>query len=839
MRQNFKTLMYGIYLTLAAAGGLAAVIALLAEPASEKNRVLGTLSWLQLLVAGSHLFVIAIIVFIGWKFVRGAPAMHTWVDALEAQPSRWLAGLMIGVTITWALFSLQIILPHSVSPYLDRLKFQINWMRGLAIGWLILWWLRNLSHMARSGEGLSLRKSLVWLLVLTLPGIVIWITGIGMNAKVTDPPAVHFSYAQLLIVILAICSAMLIIGLVSANKPERGKKPNWLHFALMFILWLVAAIVWNRIEFTGSFNAMGPYPPNGDLVPFGDSIRFDLPGQSALVGMGFDRGLWVDNPLYSLFLMILRAIAGQSYHQVMFLQVLVLALTPVFIYLIGKELGSSIGGLGGALLVIFRDANILSQIKDHYWLIPVKVMATEPFVTLVMAATVYCLILWLKDPKRQVPLYLSGALFGFSTLVRHNTWFFMLALFLVVFLRQRKDWRRALASMTLLGVFIGTAILPWTWRTQQVFGSPFYMVIRFMGTVEARYPGQSQLAPTPPVDEQPEAQWAKAAKAVPSGELLPRPDDGQVASYLAGHLFFHYANSYYLLPGLHLLPGEEALTVFPKQIYQAWRQASPPIAVLYLVWWGWLTWLVAFGLVKSLKKSTLAGLLPLLYLLSYTLGNVAAGTSGSRYSQPFDWVILLYLAIGFSSMLPPQQHLTQLTAAKPTTRTPKKQKSLWIQGMAVWLAVFLSGALLLVADGVFPQRYREPAQAGDLPAIYAAYGDRIEAYRTGNGDIHEGRLIWAMFNKQQENNPFVQDTFDNRDRLTFKLVGDPNLPGRGKMFILPLGADDWFDEFLAGKDVLVLACPGDPHKAAQVHALGVVIDGEPQWIEPDIPCQKP
>lgn len=185
-----------------------------------------------------------------------------------------------------------------------------------------------------------------------------------------------------------------------------------------------------------------------------------------------------------------------------------------------------------------------------------------------------------------------------------------------------------------------------------------------------------------------------------------------------------------------------------------------------------LLFLFSMGIIVSFRKAGLAGWVPLFYWGSYQLGNAVALTSGSRYSSPVDWVILLYMSMGFFavlgfSLLVPQQEKQQnntLDDLKPFQLKP-------VSITLVWLVFFLIGLMMPLSSVIFPKKYAHPEELDSLSSISSQFQNELLAYQQKDDvDMYEGRLIWPMFYKNHEDNYWGPDKLKDIDRMIFFLI---------------------------------------------------------------------
>jgi hypothetical protein len=818
--------------------GLGAVAGLLSTSASEKNRLLGSFSGMQLLAVLSTILLMSLFAWAAIQLRKDNPALVSILNGLESSPLALQGAILAALVLAGLLFGLDYFLPHRFTVYLTRLAPLLIWLGSISIVTLSFIVIRNLAHLEDRKRQRRFLAALCLLPVFALPGLVILTTRHGLFPGGNDAPTVKLAAYQFYLAFLAGFAVHVFLSFW--RKRGQGRwfvNHKAIVLAFFVLIWLCAVLVWNQAPFQGSYNALGPFPPNKGFVPAADSIRFDLPGQAALVGMGFNGRGYVDNAFYGLFVMFLHLLAGQNFHQVIIMQILFLALIPGVIFLIAEQLGSPAAGVSAALLVIFREANVIRTANDQ-WMASVKVLLTEHFVTLLLCLVVYFLILWMKRSSRLLPLCLAGGLFGLSTMVRANPWFFLVVMgFMLAFVLWRKPFRMVFTGL-LLGVFILAGILPWMVRCQKTIGTPFYMVYKYRhSVVEERY-----LNTPPPDDEQQTPGLRSPEEATPPAQPgeTPGEDDGSVVGDIADHLLFSYLNTFFIFPGFDFLEGESQPVIFPNQLAASWQNSGLSNQLLFLL--GWLIQLLvcSAGVVFAFRRRGLAGLAPVLLAIAYHAGNALALTSGSRYTQPVDWVFFLYFSVGALSLagfdIPASDDDPVML---PNLDAPFIERGEWGTLPLAWILFFSLGLMLPLSDLIFPQKYPGPAlETPLLRPLVEEYEDELQDYRQAGYTPYAGRLIYPMFYKKGTNKFYGPDSIQDRDRMIFWLVGSPDLPWDRQEFFLLLDKKHWPVEFLGGKDVLVVTCPGSEDNFNQAAALSMVIKNRSTILHSSQPCTQ-
>ncbi len=282
-------------------------------------------------------------------------------------------------------------------------------------------------------------------------------------------------------------------------------KVNRLDLIIFGAIWLAAAVLWTHVPFPGSFFAPGPYPPNQQLYPFSDAAKYDTDAQYALLGLGMNDSNYTDKPLYSTFLLLLHVVFGQRYDWIVLAQVIILAIFPALLYLLGKALHSRVAGILVASLAIFQEMNSISA-SQLLLSSNTHLLLSEVPTAVGLALFTYLMVRWLTQAARRTvfPL-LAGGVLGLCTLIRHNPWLLLVVVVgvsLVVYGRNRKQWFQAGA---LFALGMGLAIAPWMARSWYFNHTPFYFMKTLNGsffssryyTIQEDQPTQASPTPRP------------------------------------------------------------------------------------------------------------------------------------------------------------------------------------------------------------------------------------------------------------------------------------------------------------------------------------------------------
>jgi Ca2+/Na+ antiporter len=836
---------------------LAAMAYLFSIPADPKNSFIAGYSLPRLLVMAGMAGLFVVMALLAVMAFRNPQQVWRRIEPVLASKKKsyltvfifaalFLSGWVVTFTPSYKL--------GNYAAYVDRLCPVIIWLAlfSLQAGTVILARSRTPGQAGWKGQLSSLRGWAITLGILLLVWGLIVITQLGLKP---DPlywnqPGVPLLSGQVLlawlvgiILILVGYSRSRVSGWLSKIKANR------LDLIIFVVIWLATAILWTHAPFPGSFFAPGPYPPNQQLYPFSDAAKYDTDAQYALIGLGMNDSAYTDKPLYSTFLILLHVLFGQRYDWIVITQIIVLAIFPALLYLLGKALHSRVAGILVAVLAVFQEINSISA-SQLLLSSNTHLLLSEVPTAVGLALFTYLMVRWLKEPQRRTvfPL-LAGGVLGLCTLIRHNPWLLLVVVVgisFIVYGRSRKQWFQA---GLLFALGMGLAIAPWMARSWYFNHTPFYFMKTLNGsffssryyTVQDAQP--TQVSPTPRPTSAPTRTPAPAQVTVtPRPTKTPRPLVAQIQEkvkdttrkipntldFTSAHFFHNIVASVVTLPVSLEMTDVQHIVASPSSFWsEDWTGSlTGGQAILLLLDIG----LLALGIASSWKRLRYVSLMPLLVALIYFLSDGIARTSGGRYLVPAIWVIYFYFGlglvqisqwvIGWITNLPELQkeepYRSELTTPGPTAA--------WFLVLAAVL-LFLIGATLPVTERVFPSVF-VPLWSNTLRAlVWLPQGSLEQAgLQTGglgtflkdqNTSVLVGRVLYPRFYRANKGEPDRLSPYATRPyaRLVFDMIG----PNMEEGVVLPMAKAP--DAFAQGIDAVVLGCS----TKTGVDALAVVV----------------
>jgi hypothetical protein len=836
---------------------LAALVYLFSIPADPKNSFIAGYSLPRLAVIAGMAVILLGMAFLAVLALRSPQRVWSRIDpVLVSKKKSDLAGLIFtGLFLSgWVVTFTPSYQFANYAAYVDRLRPVVVWLAlfSLQAGAFLL-------IKARAPGRAGWRESKPYLggwaitlgiLLLVWGLIVVTRLGLRPDPLYWNQPGVPLLSGQVLFAWLV--GVILILGGNSRSRVTGWLsriKVNRLDLITFVAIWLAAAFLWTHVPFPGSFFAPGPYPPSQQLYPFSDAAKYDTDAQYAMLGLGMNDSNYTDKPLYSTFLLLLHVVFGQRYDWIVITQVIVLAIFPALLYLLGKSIHSRVAGILVAVLAIFQEMNSISA-SQLLLSSNTHLLLSEVPTAVGLALFTYLMVRWLKEPGRRTvfPL-LAGGVLGLCTLIRHNPWLLLVVVVGVSFIvygRSRKQWFQA---GLLFALGMGLAIAPWMARSWYFNHTPFYFMKTLNGsffpsryyTIQEDQP--TQASPTSrPTSAPTRTPTPALVTATPRPTKTPRPLVAQIkedikdttrkipnaVDFGSAHFFHNIVASVITLPVSLEMNDMQHSVASPASFWsEAWAgslTAGQAMMLLFDVA------LLALGIASSWKRLRYVGLIPLFVALFYYLSNGVARTSGGRYLVPAVWVIYFYfglglvqisqMVIGWITNLPVMKGGENLHSVV-SARRPTAARYLIL--LAVML--FLIGATLPVTERVFPKvfaaQWSNTARAskwlpqGSLEQAGLQTGNLAAFLKDKNTAVLVGRVLYPRFYPANKGEPDRLSPYATRPyaRLVFDMIG----PNMEEGVVLPMAKAP--AAFAQGIDAVVLGCS----TKTGVDAIAVVV----------------
>lgn len=434
--------------------------------------------------------------------------------------------------------------------------------------------------------------------------------------------------------------------LIENKKSELFNRRFWVWITF-FAIWVITIALWASTPFPCTDDRPGPYPPNNVCYPQINDAVYSIGSHYITLGQGIYHQWPSDKPLYMVFLAIGQWIFGPTIDRYLLFQIIVLALIPALLFLLGKKMMGYAGGLFLAALAVIQQIYSISMYKK-LGSISVKLENPESLTVLLLILLCLTLFEWFRTPERKIWVVLSGGVLGLAILVRFNSVLILPFVILAVIFAARKNKRAMITGLCLFVLAFGLASVPGLFTERAPDGSS-YFISKAQGILANHISSDSQTA----------APQTGANSTMPTATSSPAAQSETGLIYAADvtdrggsiEMFYHFINNNF--SSLAKLPTELFFMPMDEQVESnIWNfKVNEPIWQEPLTAQNLLSLLLSLvlvtaGIVTASKKFGWAGLSALVIQQGYFIGNTAAGTSGGRYLEPVIWVTCLYYVIG-------------------------------------------------------------------------------------------------------------------------------------------------------------------------------------------------
>jgi hypothetical protein len=745
--------------------GLLVLFWLLAIPTDTDHPIAFGFSPARLALVGTALLLTVLSVFL-WALQPVLFRQPIWLK-IEQQPLfldlAYLFSLLVAAAVLVIFYDFSLLPGEAVyRSTLARLRPLLLWFGFSALELVIVIIWNRYAQIKGDWKVFrtAFRNALFLMVVFGLLGVLIVLTRIGITPEDNwGGPAVPFLGWQILLALFVV-SGCVFLPFSNSRKPLK-----WLPLGI----YLFTAALWLSQPVNPAFTATPPRAPNFEIYPFSDPQFYAQYAQSALAGQGF---LWPDipaRPFYVAFLTWLHLLGHQNYSQVIVLQTLVLALLPVLLYLVGREIGGWPLGLGLAILTAFRDlnANVAAPFGSNVTYS--KLFLSELPAALLISLATWLTIRWLRSTDRPgwYPLLIGGIL-GAATLIRLQS-FVLVAVIVLLALIAIRDRKQLWLGVCLLLAGFMITLAPWIVRNYYAAGglvldNPISQTM----TMARRWSGSTGNEEIPHLPGENEAQYSSRLMGMALKSLRQNP------VFILRTAANHFANSE--IGSLLAFPLRDRL-LSPSELlwpqHPFWQtpvtSGQMPLFALYL-------FLFALGAVAAWQHHRFIGLLPLALGLAYNFLSAVFFSSGARFIVPLDWSVQLYQLFGLLMLGGLLLLFAETVQGKVSNwlrqpvdvvstapASPRQTRRGFVLSLA---AVLLLSAFLPLTEFVFPNRYPPLSQ----DAIVQRMGVQLES-----GEIAlYGRAIYPRYYKSGDGEPGTAKLGyepSKQARLVFFLVG--------------------------------------------------------------------
>lgn len=658
-RNNF--FVYIFFLLNVLEGIVAIAITTLIEKDPKNALFLGLSKSRLLLIAIAFVVLLSQLVF--WVYSK---KFAKFIDSFfsKSKPVKWISWLgSIAALLLWVTIWMPAGRLGLMAALFTRLRPFLLWVEGIAFQFFILVKaVRYEIDFDFIKKFVNKYRKTAWI-ILALLGILalifVCLRVFGANKTAQQyyfPPSAPFSVLQVLLSILV----FIAFYLVEAKK-LKGTDPKWLSWVGFLVFWLVTALVWGITPFSCSDDRLGPFAPNFVCYPSINDAVYSIGSHYITLGQGIYHHWLTDKPFYMVFLALGQWLFGQSINSYILFQIILVALFPAILFLIGKKFFGLSGGIFAGLMGMLSGENAILLFRK---VSGVNVWFENPELFLALLLVLLCLVVikWFESPTRHIYAAMAGGIFGISMLVRYNPIFIAPVLLLMFFFTFKKNRKVALIGPVVFVVAFLLAFSPWLFSAHDSNGNNYYLS-KIENVLETRYSMNFDGSPaptstalpqkTPTVNTQPTAKPVTPVQTDKNTKLVygiqPVDKSGMVG------IAYHFLNNEFLALGIvpvnfRILSNSEQVTqpIWDMTVSKPfWKMdISTENAILLII----NLFVIIMGILSLVTRAGVLGLIPLAIQVSYHLGNAFAKTSGGRYLQPVNWVTYFYFAIGLMAI---------------------------------------------------------------------------------------------------------------------------------------------------------------------------------------------
>ncbi len=695
MNLNNEKLIVRVFFGIIIAVNLISLIRIFQIPSDPKNAFLLGYSLARWLLVGIESISLFLFVLLLMRLPKTNISKNLFVFGEKFIIRHlWVSGTILFIAIGFVFSTPERFGRYAA--YVERLNPVIDFF-GFA---LFLYLFFVFIHWALSGNDLKFNKkwflsALIVYALFLVSWILILMTRVGLEIEFYNwgggATPVLFSTVAI--------AAYLTFSFSVIEKKLKNKK--MLYWLIPVVLYIATCTLWITEPFAPSYFAPRPVAPNFETYPHSDSHYYAITAQSLLAGEGYmNRGV-VQRPIYGFLLYLFNLAAGKDYFSWINLQVLLYAVFPLLLYLLGKKIGGTNFGLFVGLIAMIREVTAY-RTTPYIEVSHSKLLMTDFFAAIFAAWICYLTISIIQSrQKREIRLVLLGIVVGLGLLVRFNILFLIFpVLFALIFFTHQR-FSKKLIQIAIFSFSIFMILFPWMLRNYVYLGEFGVENAKIRAIINTRF----EETYTPPVVDTP-------SPTKPDSMILPQRqanglDIVGIIHFTTANFLHNEIHSILILPNTLEWVKVDQLIEENEYFLETW-EGKAPLRLIVFVFIN--LWILSFGISIAIKKIGLAGIVPLLIQVAYNLSNGLGRVSGWRYVLVTDWVIYLYYALALFfgvQWLAGRLKVNQMRTPILDTKTDADSQKPTLIGI---------GLLILFTIGInLPEALIKPKYAGVIP----------------------------------------------------------------------------------------------------------------------------
>ena len=639
-----------LFTGLLSLSALAALAWLLLIPAENGTSFFLHYSLPRLAAVLVLLAVLAVLLFVNFSLYKETHlAVKLRTVFMAKKTILWtVCSALIVFLLSWSLLFFFHLLNISFNPYLKiRLMPITCWL--LTSSLIILTGYPRLVNpqLAKTHKKFNWLPALIFFILILAVMYLVFATGLGfayttMRQTVSDLGVPLFEWQ--ILYTYGLVYALLTFHHFLEKLEMVGdilKKNQRIVDLLFFIfIWLLAAVVWLKQPLpVNNYFAPTAVPPNYETYPFSDAQRYSLDALQLLYGD--TRGEVISKPLYVIYLASLHLLGGLDYEKIIRIQTLILALFPAVLYLIGKQIGNRVLGLGAGLLAIFRELNFI-QMSNVANVSNSKLLMTDFPYTLGISIVALLTVIWVKR-KQDSPglLLLLGGMLALNCMLRAQTLILIPLFIFLILIKYWKRWKKVIYSSFLLVSMLLATLLPLLVRNYAVSGFFWFDDSDYMSNFLSNYVMDGMRIEDADLDLPP----MNADDHLESSlTVLLNVVDHHWIKDVTGNFIRNFLSAVMQFPiRLELPISQQNLISFDGNFWKEPERTPSPLG-LFILGCNCLILALGIGQIWKQGRSLFAVLFGLFILIN--ISSALFCFSGWRFIMPVDWLFYLFYLTG-------------------------------------------------------------------------------------------------------------------------------------------------------------------------------------------------